>query len=159
MAGKQYESSERVSWSCTAVDRSVSTEGLVFVLGHSKGDIWWLQLLGGPLPNQPSVEAALEKLSYSVPGRDHVPQHATSIYHQHRTPAITGRTNPPPAVPENEREKALYTNRVEKSFWSPFLFFFSKRSVKQGAAIHHKTSRARKVLQSWVSKFTTLLSS
>lgn len=23
-------------------------EGLVFVLGHSKGDIWWLKLLGGP---------------------------------------------------------------------------------------------------------------
>lgn len=108
----------------------------MFVLGHSKGDIWWLKLLGGPLPNQPSVVAALEKLSYSAAGRDDVPQQATTIYHhQHRTSAITRRTNPPPAFPimatchAASARKHFTRNRVQKSIF----LFFSKSTEKRGA--------------------------
>jgi len=85
-------------------------------------------------PNQPSVVSALEKLSY----RDDVPQQASTI-HQHHTPAITGRSNPPPAVTimaachAASARKHFTGNGVENGFRSPFILFLSKSSVKRGA--------------------------
>ncbi len=92
------------------VDRSVSTEGARVCSWPLEGDIWWVQLLGGPLPNQPSVEksshtaCAWQRRCASAGHINIPPAPHTSHYWTH---------NPPPAVPENER---FTQDRVEESF-------------------------------------------
>lgn len=89
-------------------------------------------------PNQPSVVSALEKLSF----RDDVPQQASTIHqHPHHTPAITGRSNPPPAdtimatCHAASARKHFTRNGVQNRFRSPFFLFFSKSSVKPDESV------------------------
>ncbi len=86
------------------VDRASRLKGLVFVLGHSKetsdgssSSVDLFQI------NHLSRKALIQR----VPDRDAVPQQATSIYHQHRTPAITGRTT--------HRRPSLRTSALHKT--------------------------------------------
>lgn len=141
MARKQYESSERVSWSCTAggserldwrgsclflatlketSDGSSSSVGL-FQINHLLRQRW-----------KSSHTACLaETMCPSMPH-----QYTTNTARQ---PLLDAQTHRRPSLRTSAR-KHFTQNRVEKSFWSAFLLFFSKRSVKQGAA-YQKTDQ------------------
>lgn len=154
MARTQYESSERVSWSCAAGgSERLDWRGLCLFLASlketsdgSSSSVGLFQinhLLRQRWKSSHTVRMA-ETMCLSRPQ-----QYTTNTAHQplldtqpHRRPALSARNH-------------FTQNRVEKSFWSPFFLFVSKQSVKQCAAYPSENCQEPEINITWAgfSKF------